>query len=137
MRRFLFFSWLLILLHTIKDIFQDFLGTDFLYFLDANEDLSILSGQGRTILVLANIIATFLAFLLIFLIPLALQSKRFIKYQKACAALIFAFLIIIIIDLTLDPRIKNPRLFLDPTTRKSATQSNQEYQQVLNNFFRH
>lgn len=135
MHRFLFVSWLLILFHTIKDIFQDFLGTEFLYFLDANENLFILPEQGRVTLVFANIIATILAFLLIIFIPLVLYSKKLIKYQKTCAALIFAFFIITAIDLSLDPRIRDPKQFLDPNTRKSAAQSNKEYYDILNNFF--
>ncbi|MBI5356330.1 hypothetical protein HZB78_01830 [Candidatus Collierbacteria bacterium] len=47
MKKLLIFFFIIVLTHTIKDFFQDFLETDFLYFADANENLMAVPKLGR------------------------------------------------------------------------------------------
>ncbi len=116
MKKLLVFFFIIVLLHTVKDFFQDFLETDFLYFADANENLMALPKWGRWALVVANLSADIMAWILVFLTPIALlKSMR--GLQKSLLAAYFLFFIIVVTDLLLDPRLINPRLFFDKSAR--------------------
>ena len=130
MKKLLIFFFIIVLSHTIKDFFQDFLETDFLYFADANENLMSLPKWGRLTLVVANQTAGIMAWPLIILTPIAiLKSWRMI--QKVLLAGYFLFFIIVATDLALDPRLTNPKLFFDKSTRTTAPEMKDNYRKIL------
>ncbi|GEM_PF-4862093 len=130
MKKLLIFFFIIVLAHAIKDFFQDFLETDFLYFADANENLTALPKWGKWTLVVANQAADIMAWLLIILTPIAILKNRRIM-QKALLAGYFLFFIIVALDLLLDPRLSNPKLFIDKSTRTTAPEMKANYREIL------
>ena len=130
MKKLLVFFFLIVLAHSIKDFFQDFLETDFLYFADANENLMALPKSGRWALVVANLAADIIAWPIILLTPVAvLKNWRIV--QKSLLAGYFLFFIIVATDLALDPRLTNPKLFFDKSTRTTAPEMKDNYRKIL------
>ncbi|MBI2309586.1 hypothetical protein HYU89_01685 [Candidatus Collierbacteria bacterium] len=130
MKKLLIFFFIVVLAHTAKDFFQDFLETDFLYFVDANENLMALPKWGRWVLVVANQAADIIAWPLVLLTPIAIIKNQKV-FQKILLVVYFLFFIILTTDLTLDPRITNPKLFFDKPTRIPASQMKAKYQEIL------
>lgn len=130
MKKLLILAYIFVVAHTIKDFFQDFLETDFLYFADANENLFILPQWGRWLLVSANYLATTIGFLLVILTPLIFVKSRPRLAKWFVAGYVF-FFVTLGIDLLLDPRITNPKLFFDKSTRISASKTKASYEQIL------
>jgi hypothetical protein len=130
MNKLLIFFFIIVLAHTIKDFFQDFLETDFLYFADANENLMILPKWGRWTLVVANQTADFMALALIILTPIAIL-KNIRVFNKILLVCYFLFFIIVATDLALDPRLTNPKLFFDKPTRVPASQMKVKYEEIF------
>lgn len=135
------FLYIGVLLHTVKDFFQDFLEWDVLTFADANENLWILPKWGRWLLALANETAVWVGLALVILTPFVftpldapfltgLKRRRPILEPFLVAGYLF-FLLVLGTDLLLDPRIVNPQLFFDPTTRIPAPEIKQAYREIL------
>lgn len=123
-------AFLLVLAHTIKDFFQDFLETDFLYFADANENLMALPKWGRWGLAMANQTADILAWPLIILTFVALaKNKKRLQYILIWGYILFFS--IVALDLLLDPRLSNPKLFFDKSTRTPASEMKTNYREIL------
>ena len=129
-KRILSLAYLLVLAHTIKDFFQDFLETDFLYFADANENLMILPKWGRWSLVVANQTVDIMVWLLIILTPIVLLRSR-PKLEKVLLVGYVIFFVIVTTDLLLDPRITNPKIFLNKSTRTPAAQMKATYREIF------
>lgn len=146
-KKFLFLAYLFVLFHTVKDFFQDFLETDFLYFFDANEDLyslnrlflpfaqwglphEALAKWGRVALVLSNEAAVWVGVGLIIATPFVLK-KHLPRLEKLVIAAYIFFFAVLSIDLLLDPRLTNPKLFFDKSTRIPASQMKNTYQNIL------
>lgn len=123
-------AFLLVLAHTIKDFFQDFLETDFLYFADANENLMALPEWSRVVLVLSNEAAVWIGIGLIVITPFVLK-KHLPRLEKLVIAAYVFFFAVLLIDLLLDPRLTNPRLFFDKSTRIPASQMKNIYKNIL------
>ena len=130
LKRILFILWILVTFHTVKDVFQDYLETDFLYFIDANENVMALPKWGRWTLVIANQTADILVWLLVFLTPIALGKKK-LMLEKMLMIGYILFFVVVATDLLLDPRIKNPTLFFDKSTRTSTSQMKEKYREIL------
>ena len=128
--KFLLVSYTFVLFHTIKDFFQDFLETDFLYFFDANENLMALPQWGRVILVSSNEVAVWIGIGLIIITPFILKRNLPRLEKRVVAAYIF-FFAVLSIDLLLDPRLTNPKLFFDKSTRLPASQMKNTYKSIL------
>ena len=129
-KKFLLVVYIFILAHTIKDFFQDFLETDFLYFADANENLAALPKWGGWTLVVLNMTADAIAWPLVILTPIAIvKSKQ--NLQKLLFAAYLLFFLIVATDLALDPRIANPKLFFDKSSRIPAQQMKNAYQEFF------
>ena len=130
MKKLLVVFFIIVLAHTIKDFFQDFLETDFFYFADANENLTALPKWGRWTLAIANQTADFMAWPLVLLTPIViLKNKK--TLQKILFVGYFLFFIIVATDLALDPRLTNPKLFFDKLSRTPASQMKVKYQEIL------
>ena len=130
MKKLLILAYIFVVAHTIKDFFQDFLETDFLYFFDANENLMILPKWGRWGLAVANQTADILAWLLIIsTIPALIKSKSNLQYILIWGYILFFS--IVAFDLLLDPRISNPQLFFDESTRIPAPEMKANYREIL------
>ena len=130
MKKLLIFFFIIVLSHTIKDFFQDFLETDFLYFADANENLMILPKWGRWTLVVANQIADIMAWPLIILTIIALiKNRKNLQYILIWGCILFFS--IVTFDLLLDPRLSNPKLFFDKSTRTTAPEMKDNYRKIL------
>lgn len=129
-KKLLLIAYVFILFHTIKDFFQDFLETDFLYLFDANENLAALPQWGRIALVLSNEAATYVAIGLVIITPFILK-KHLPRLEKLVIAAYIFFFTVLSIDLLLDPRIKNPVLFFDKSTRIPASQMKNIYKNIL------
>lgn len=130
LKRALFILWIFVLLHTIKDIFQDFLEWDVVTFADANENLWALPKWGRWMLALANETAVWVGLGLVILTPFVLKRRRPIL-EKLLAVGYFFFFLVLATDVLLDPRITNPKLFFDKSTRVSANQMKTTYQEII------
>lgn len=144
-KKFLLATYIFILFHTIKDFFQDFLETDFLYFFDANEDLSFsflskwglpheaLAEWGRVALVLSNEAAVWLGIGLLVITPFILK-KHLPRLEKLVIAAYIFFFAVLSADLLLDPRLTNPKLFFDKSSRITASQMKSTYQNIIQQF---
>ena len=128
--KFLLVSYTFVLFHTIKDFFQDFLETDFLYFFDANENLMALPQWGREILVSSNEVAVWIGIGLIIITPFILK-RNLPRLEKLVVAAYIFFFAVLSIDLLLDPRLTNPKLFFDKSTRIPASQMKNTYKSIL------
>jgi|SRR3989338_3579974 len=128
--KFLLVSYTFVLFHTIKDFFQDFLETDFLYFFDANENLMALPQWGRVILVSSNEVAVWIGIGLIIITPFILK-RNLPRLEKLVVAAYIFFFAVLSIDLLLDPRLTNPKLFFDKSTRIPASQMKNTYKSIL------
>lgn len=124
------FLFLFVVLHTVKDFFQDFLEWDVLTFADANENLWVLPKAGRWTLALANETAMWIGFTLVLLTPLVFKRSRPILERLLVVGYAF-FLLTLAVDILLDPRLMNPQLFFDKSTRTPARDMKQTYQQIL------
>ena len=129
-KKFLLLAYIFVLFHTIKDFFQDFLETDFLYFFDANENLTALPQWGRIALVLSNEAAIWVGIGLIIITPFVLK-KHLPRLEKLVIAAYIFFFAVLSIDLILDPRLKNPRLFFDKSSRTPAPEMKDNYREIL------
>ena len=130
MKKLLIFFFIIVLAHTVKDFSQDFLETDFLYFADANENLTALPKWGKWTLVMANQTADILAWALVILTPIALRkNKQWLQKALICGYVLFFS--IVTLDLLLDPRLTNPKLFFDKPTRIPASQMKSKYQEIF------
>ena len=130
MKRMFVVFFIIVFAHTVKDFFQDFLETDFLYFADANENLTALPKWGRWVVVVANQTADILAWLLIILtIPALVKNKSNLQYILIWGYILFFS--IVAFDLLLDPRISNPQLFFDKSTRVPAPKMKANYREIL------
>lgn len=140
-RKALPFLFLFVVLHTVKDFFQDFLEWDVLTFADANENLWALPKAGRWTLALANELAVWFGIALVILTPFVftpLEAKFLTEFkhrrpilEKLLVVGYLFFLLVLATDILLDPRIRNPRLFFDPTTRIPAPEMKQTYREIL------
>lgn len=129
-KKILLICWIFVTLHTIKDFFQDFLETDFLYFVDANENLTVLPQWGKWMLALTNETATLVGIALVVTTPLSFRKVR-LRLEKVLLVSYAFFLLVLGIDFFLDPRIKDPKLFFDKSTRIPASQMKNTYQNIL------
>lgn len=129
-KKLLILAYLFVLFHSIKDFFQDFLETDFLYFFDANENLMVLPQWGRVLLVLSNAAATVIGIGLVIVTPFILK-KHLPRLEKIVIAAYFFFFAVLSVDLLLDPRLTNSKLFFDKSTRTPASQMKNTYQNIL------
>ena len=129
-KKFLILAYIFVLFHIIKDFFQDFLETDFLYFFDANENLMALPQWGRVILVSSNEVAVWIGIGLIIITPFILK-RNLPRLEKLVVAAYIFFFAVLSIDLLLDPRLTNPKLFFDKSTRIPASQMKNTYKSIL------
>lgn len=130
LRHPLFILWVFVLLHTIKDFFQDFLEWDVLTFADANENLWILPKWERWLLALANETAVWIGIALVVATPFVFKHRRPLL-EKALIVGFFFFFLVLTTDLLLDPRIRDPQRFFDSSTRIPAHDMKRTYREIL------
>lgn len=129
-RKTLPFLFLFVVLHTVKDFFQDFLEWDVLTFADANENLWVLPKWGRWMLALANETAVWIGLALVILTPFVFKRRQPILEKLLVVGYLF-FLLVLETDVLLDPRITNPKLFFDKSARVSTNQMKTTYQEII------